>query len=124
MKHPTIVLQDSLTEVIGHVHGDGPNASFLKAMSCIPAIMHDRGEHDSLIRVCSQYAKECDGSNLIPNWVRHQNALIRLEDERKSLYDALVLICSEYPRHRDGMHGPLPFGIKAARAAITKATQP
>ncbi len=51
-------------------------------------------EHDNLIRVCSPIVIEEDGSDLIPNSVRVQNALMRLIADRdsykaglKDLYD-------------------------------------
>lgn len=45
----------------------------------------------------------------------------RMELAIQELRSALELVCSKYPRHRDGMDGPLPIGIKAARIALEKA---
>ena len=82
MNHPIEKLEQLLFEVLGHVSDAKASESLHAAIKLLDAVKDERNEHDNLIRTCSPLVKEEDRSNLIPNWCRVQNALMRLVSER------------------------------------------
>ena len=70
------------------------NAAIAELNAIKVQVQRSEQEHNKLIEVCSPLVTEEDGSDLIPNWARVQNALMRIIADRdsykaglKDLYD-------------------------------------
>lgn len=74
------------------------NAAITELNSIRVQVERSEQEHDNLIRICSPMVTEEDGSDLIPNWARVQNALLRIMSERDSyragLADLYAVACN------------------------------
>ncbi len=101
-QHPIEKMENHLYYVLGHVQDEWANKNLIEACNCLSKIKDERNEHNELIRVCSPIVTEEDGSDLIPNWARVQNALMRLISERDSYKAGLADL---YDVARNGMIG-------------------
>lgn len=89
MSHPVEKVEQLLFEVLGHVLEAKARESLFAAIKMLDAVKYERNQHNELIRVCSSIITDEDGSSLIPNWARVQNALMRVISDRDSYKAAL-----------------------------------
>jgi Mg2+ and Co2+ transporter CorA len=122
MTHPIEKAEALLFEVLGHVQDPNASDTLQKAIKCLGAIKDERNEHNNLIRTCSPLIMEEDGSDLIPNWCRVQNALMRLVSERNEYRRELNRMIDAY-RGQVTRFGTYGDEIDAAIATLAKYTQ-